>query len=163
MLQQQRTALGQAGASGMKNITGAFGMAAQNMNTNKLAEAYMNSGSGFGRIADPYSIPDSDWGFSADKTAAATTAATTAGSVAPSAFHATPGAARINPFPTSAIPALQPNPSGVSYADYQSAISSGSQPTFSDPYTDFMNYNSDGTYQAGIDLSGYNKAEYFPD
>lgn len=44
MLQQQRTALGQAAASGMKNITGAFGMAAQNMNTNKLAEAYMNSG-----------------------------------------------------------------------------------------------------------------------
>jgi hypothetical protein len=44
MLQQQRTALGGAGASGMKNITGAFGMAAQAANTNKLAEAYANSG-----------------------------------------------------------------------------------------------------------------------
>ena len=44
MLQQQRAALGGAGASGMKNITGAFGMAAQAANTNKLAEAYANSG-----------------------------------------------------------------------------------------------------------------------
>ncbi len=44
MLQQQRTALGGAAASGMKNITGAFGMAAQSYNTNKLAEAYANSG-----------------------------------------------------------------------------------------------------------------------
>jgi len=44
MLQQQRTALGGAAASGMKNITGAFGMAAQAANTNKLAEAYANSG-----------------------------------------------------------------------------------------------------------------------
>jgi len=49
MLQQQRTALGGAAASGMKNITGAFGMAAQAANTNKLAEAYANSGTG----ADP--------------------------------------------------------------------------------------------------------------
>ena len=49
MLQQQRTALGGAAASGMKNITGAFGMAAQAYNTNKLAEAYANSGTG----ADP--------------------------------------------------------------------------------------------------------------
>ena len=44
MLQQQRTALGGAAASGMKNITGAFGMAAQAYNTNKLAEAYASSG-----------------------------------------------------------------------------------------------------------------------
>jgi hypothetical protein len=44
MLQQQRAALGGAAASGMKNITGAFGMAAQAANTNKLAEAYANSG-----------------------------------------------------------------------------------------------------------------------
>jgi hypothetical protein len=44
MLQQQRAALGGAAASGMKNITGAFGMAAQAANTNKLAEAYGNSG-----------------------------------------------------------------------------------------------------------------------
>jgi hypothetical protein len=44
MLQQQRTALGGAAASGMKNITGAFGMAAQAYNTNKLAEAYAKSG-----------------------------------------------------------------------------------------------------------------------
>jgi len=44
MLQQQRTALGQAAASGMKNLTGAFGTAAQVYNTNKLAEAYANSG-----------------------------------------------------------------------------------------------------------------------
>lgn len=44
MLQQQRTALGGAAASGMKNITGAFGMAAQAYNTNKLAEAYAGSG-----------------------------------------------------------------------------------------------------------------------
>lgn len=44
MLQQQRTALGQAGASGMKNLTGAFGTAAQAYNTNKLAEAYAGSG-----------------------------------------------------------------------------------------------------------------------
>jgi len=44
MLQQQRTALGQAAASGMKNIAGAAGMAAQSYNTNKLAEAYANSG-----------------------------------------------------------------------------------------------------------------------
>ena len=44
MLNQQRTALGQAGASGMKNITGAVGTAVQSYNTNKLAEAYMKSG-----------------------------------------------------------------------------------------------------------------------
>lgn len=44
MLNQQRTALGQAAASGMKNLTGAFGTAAQAANTNKLAEAYANSG-----------------------------------------------------------------------------------------------------------------------
>jgi len=44
MLQQQRTALGGAAASGMKNIAGAAGMAAQAYNTNKLAEAYANSG-----------------------------------------------------------------------------------------------------------------------
>lgn len=44
MLQQQRTALGQAAASGMKNLTGAFGTAAQAYNTNKLAEAYAGSG-----------------------------------------------------------------------------------------------------------------------
>jgi hypothetical protein len=44
MLQQQRAALGGAAASGMKNITGAFGMAAQAANTNNLAEAYGNSG-----------------------------------------------------------------------------------------------------------------------
>jgi hypothetical protein len=44
MLQQQRAALGGAAASGMKNITGAFGMAAQAANTNKLAEAYAKSG-----------------------------------------------------------------------------------------------------------------------
>ncbi len=47
MLQQQRTALGQAGASGMKNLTGAFGTAAQAYNTNKLAEAYAGSGDTF--------------------------------------------------------------------------------------------------------------------
>jgi hypothetical protein len=44
MLNQQRAALGGAAASGMKNITGAFGMAAQAANTNKLAEAYAKSG-----------------------------------------------------------------------------------------------------------------------
>ena len=44
MLNQQRTALGQAAASGFKNITGAVGTAAQSYNTNKLAEAYANSG-----------------------------------------------------------------------------------------------------------------------
>ena len=44
MLQQQRTALGGAAASGMKNITGAAGMAAQAANTAKLAEAYAGSG-----------------------------------------------------------------------------------------------------------------------
>jgi hypothetical protein len=44
MLQQQRTALGQAAASGMKNLTGAFGTAAQAYNTNKLAKAYAGSG-----------------------------------------------------------------------------------------------------------------------
>jgi hypothetical protein len=44
MLQQQRTALGGAAASGMKNITGAFGMAAQAANTAKLADAYASSG-----------------------------------------------------------------------------------------------------------------------
>ena len=50
MLQQQRTALGQAAASGMKNLTGAFGTAAQLYNTNKLAEAYAGSG-------DTYDVP----------------------------------------------------------------------------------------------------------
>ena len=44
MLQQQRTALGGAAASGMKNITGAFGTAAQAYNTKKLADAYASSG-----------------------------------------------------------------------------------------------------------------------
>ena len=48
MLNQQRVALGQAGASGGKDITGAFGMAAQAANTNKLAEAYANSGGTYG-------------------------------------------------------------------------------------------------------------------
>ncbi len=55
MLQQQRTALGGAAASGMKNLTGAFGTAAQAYNTNKLAEAYANSGDtfNFGTGTDP--------------------------------------------------------------------------------------------------------------
>jgi len=44
MLQQQRTALGQAAASGMKNITGAIGTAAQAYNTKQLADAYAKSG-----------------------------------------------------------------------------------------------------------------------
>ena len=44
MLQQQRTALGQAAASGMKNLTGAFGTAAQAYNTKQLADAYASSG-----------------------------------------------------------------------------------------------------------------------
>jgi hypothetical protein len=44
MLQQQRTALGQAAASGMKNLTGAFGTAAQAYNTKQLADAYAKSG-----------------------------------------------------------------------------------------------------------------------
>jgi hypothetical protein len=44
MLQQQRTALGGAAASGMKNITGAFGTAAQAYNTKQLADAYAKSG-----------------------------------------------------------------------------------------------------------------------
>jgi hypothetical protein len=67
MLQQQRTALGGAAASGMKNIAGAAGMAAQSYNTNKLAEAYGNSGDtynynlggggGGGGSFDPYSSP----------------------------------------------------------------------------------------------------------
>ena len=48
MLQQQRTALGQASASGMKNLTGAFGMAAQAANTAKLADAISGSGMGDG-------------------------------------------------------------------------------------------------------------------
>ena len=59
MLQQQRTALGQAAASGMKNITGAFGMASQQANTNKLAEAYMKSGDtyNFGTGTTPTTTP----------------------------------------------------------------------------------------------------------
>jgi hypothetical protein len=54
MLQQQRTALGQAAASGMKNLTGAFGMAAQAANTAKLADAISGSGmnDGTGIAAD---------------------------------------------------------------------------------------------------------------
>ena len=47
MLNQQRTALGQAAASGMKNLTGAAGLAAQTANTNKLVAAYEN------KVGDP--------------------------------------------------------------------------------------------------------------
>ena len=47
MLNQQRTALGQAAASGMKNLTGAAGLAAQAANTNKLVAAYEN------KVGDP--------------------------------------------------------------------------------------------------------------
>ena len=69
MLQQQRTALGGAAASGMKNITGAFGMAAQAANTNKLAEAMGKSGDTFnfgtgtdpmGKMADATTTPGID-------------------------------------------------------------------------------------------------------
>ncbi len=54
MLQQQRTALGQAAASGFKNLTGAIGMAAQAANTAKLADAISGSGmnDGTGIAAD---------------------------------------------------------------------------------------------------------------
>jgi len=59
MLQQQRTALGQAGASGMKNITSAVGNAAQAYNTQKLTEAYLNSGDtyNFGTGTTPTTTP----------------------------------------------------------------------------------------------------------
>jgi hypothetical protein len=46
MLQQQRTALGQAAASGMKNITGAAGMASQMIHTENLAKKYGYQGYG---------------------------------------------------------------------------------------------------------------------
>jgi hypothetical protein len=46
MLNQQRVALGQAAASGMKNITGAAGMASQMIHTEKLAEKYGYNGNG---------------------------------------------------------------------------------------------------------------------
>ena len=48
MLNQQRVALGQAAASGMKNITGAAGMASQMIHTEKLAEKYGYKGDGNG-------------------------------------------------------------------------------------------------------------------
>ena len=44
MLQQSRTALGQASASGSKNILAGIGTFAQGMNTNRLAAAYEKSG-----------------------------------------------------------------------------------------------------------------------
>ena len=52
MLQQQRTALGQAAASGFKNLTGAIGMGAQAANTAKLADAYANSGDTYNFFGD---------------------------------------------------------------------------------------------------------------
>ena len=66
MLQQQRTALGQAAASGMKNLTGAFGTMAQFYNTKQLADAYAKSGdtiniinnSGSPAPQDPSPAPD---------------------------------------------------------------------------------------------------------
>jgi len=48
MLNQQRVALGQAAASGMKNITGAAGMASQMIHTENLAKKYGYKGDGNG-------------------------------------------------------------------------------------------------------------------
>jgi hypothetical protein len=69
MLQQQRTALGQAAASGFKNLTGAFGMAAQAANTAKLAEAYAGSGD---TININTGIPDTTTGVDMGKMEAPT-------------------------------------------------------------------------------------------
>ena len=48
MLNQQRVTLGQAAASGMKNITGAAGMASQMIHTENLAKKYGYKGDGNG-------------------------------------------------------------------------------------------------------------------
>jgi len=76
MLQQQRVALGGAATSGMKNITGAFGMAAQAYNTNKLAEAYASSG-------DTYNFVTGTTGATTPATTPATTTAPVGGSNVP--------------------------------------------------------------------------------
>ena len=69
MLQQQRTALGQAAASGMKNLTGAFGTAAQAYNTKQLADAYASSGD---TININTGIPDTTTGVDMGKMEAPT-------------------------------------------------------------------------------------------
>lgn len=63
MLQQSRTALGQASASGSKNILAGIGTFAQGMNTNRLAAAYEKSGDTYNFGTGDGGVGGGDGGF----------------------------------------------------------------------------------------------------
>lgn len=148
MLQQSRTALGQAGASGLKNITGAFGMAAQQANTNKLAEAYMNSG-------DTY-----NFGTGTTPTTPTTTPATPAAT--PMGYSATaPGVAPAGTFEAEGTPFL-PSDGSLDYSYDRNPFASDTDPRFSPTVNPFGTeaetraFQDYANTQAGYDITdGY--------
>ena len=154
MLQQQRTALGQAAASGMKNLTGAFGTAAQAYNTNKLAEAYAGSG-------DTINI---NTGTPATTTPATTPMSTTSGISGVGGVGATaPGVAAEGTAEGSGIPfmfsdGLTPTATTPAYSAFVSDV----EPRFSPTISPFGNIADERAFQdyantqAGYDITkGY--------
>jgi hypothetical protein len=153
MLQQSRTALGQAGASGFKNITGAFGMAAQQANTNKLAEAYMNSG-------DTY-----NFGTGTTPTTPATTtpvAVPPVPAATPMGYSATaPGVAPAGTFEAEGTPFL-PSDGSLDYSYHRNPFASDTEPRFSPTVNPFGTeaetraFQDYANTQAGYDITdGY--------
>jgi hypothetical protein len=159
MLQQQRAALGGAAASGMKNITGAFGMAAQAANTNKLAEAYANSG-------DTYNFGTGTTGATTPATTTAPPPATTVSDISGTGgYGATPGSpAAIGTLEGSGIPFL-PADGSMDYRvmDSSDAFYSDTEPRFDSKTSPFgSDVSSEKAFQdyanaqAGYDITkGY--------
>jgi len=159
MLQQQRTALGGAAASGMKNITGAFGTAAQAYNTNKLAEAYANSG-------DTYNFGTGTTGATTPATTTAPPPATTVSDISGTGgYGATPGSpAAIGTLEGSGIPFL-PADGSMDYRvmDSSDAFYSDTEPRFDSKTSPFgSDVSSEKAFQdyanaqAGYDITkGY--------
>jgi hypothetical protein len=159
MLQQQRTALGGAAASGMKNIAGAAGMAAQSYNTNKLAEAYANSG-------DTYNFGTGTTGATTPATTTAPPPATTVSDISGTGgYGATPGSpAAIGTLEGSGIPFL-PADGSMDYRvmDSSEAFYSDTEPRFDSKTSPFgSDVSSEKAFQdyanaqAGYDITkGY--------
>jgi hypothetical protein len=154
MLQQQRTALGQAAASGMKNLTGAFGTAAQAYNTNKLAEAYAGSGDTINiNTGTPATTP------------ATTTPSTTTPGIDLSVINTAtaPGVALDGTLEGSGVPFL-PSDGSLDYRkmDSSDAFASDVEPRFSPTMSPFGNIADERAFQdyantqAGYDITkGY--------
>ena len=161
MLQQQRTALGGAAASGMKNLTGAFGTAAQAYNTNKLAEAYANSGDTIN-----YNLGTGTTGATTPATTTAPPPATTVSDISGTGgYGATPGSpAAIGTLEGSGIPFL-PADGSMDYRvmDSSDAFYSDTEPRFDSKTSPFgSDVSSEKAFQdyanaqAGYDITkGY--------